>query len=121
MRQKAIDLLQTLPAETLELFAQVIYNTRIEGDWGWDGEDSVMMDDIQLTLNSLAIGIRDPESKFCKYCKYRIQLKNYPEVVREAFAVYVETADVQGGFDYGSDVSEALDTIGDAVLCGDIR
>ena len=54
-REDAIkELLATLTERQLDLLRSVIETADVQGDWMWNGEDSVYEDDVASTLNCLA-------------------------------------------------------------------
>jgi hypothetical protein len=57
-RQEHLKLIASLSKEIRESIAVVIETADAQGDWNWNGEDSVYSDDIQSTLSSLANEIR---------------------------------------------------------------
>lgn len=57
-REQALLMIKTLDPIMIKAISLVIETADVQGDWYWNGEDSVYEDDVQGTLNSLASEIR---------------------------------------------------------------
>ncbi len=57
-RQDALNTLRNLPSVVLEAIAFVVETAEVQGDYKFNGEDSVYEDDVAATLNGLASEIR---------------------------------------------------------------
>lgn len=57
-RHDALTIVKTLTPEQREAIAFVVETAETQGDYNWNGEDSVWEDNVCATLNSLAKEIR---------------------------------------------------------------
>ena len=57
-RDEALAIVRGLPAEVREAIALVVETAEVQGDYMWNGEDSVWTDSANLTLYELAKEIR---------------------------------------------------------------